>query len=93
MLTALPEFLRTDDPPVRDTADPNRCCGTCRFWSRWLPNTGDCLLYALQRQDALMAAENTDAWRREWPSKSARTSSDLEVCDGWAPREGRGLSR
>lgn len=85
--TGLSEFLRTDDPPVRDADDPNRCCGTCRYWSRWLPSTGDCLYYALLRRQAIIDG------RPAVPPKAARTSSDLEVCDGWEAREGRGLSQ
>ncbi|MGN6270907.1 MAG: hypothetical protein ACTHM0_13565 [Sphingomonas sp.] len=92
-MTAPLEFLRTDDPVVGETDDPNRSCSTCSYWSRWLPHTGDCMLYALQRREALLKAGDMDAYRRAWPSKSARTSSDLEVCDGWNEREGRGLSR
>lgn len=77
------EILRTDNPPVRAADDSARSCGACRFWSGWLPHTGDCMRYALQRRDALLAADDSRAWRAEWPEMSARATSDHETCDGW----------
>jgi hypothetical protein len=89
MTTHLPEFLRTDDPLVRDAGVGDRNCAACSFWSRWLPETGDCLLYALRRRKAIAGG----ATSAETPPKAARVTSAGETCDGFAQREGRGLSR
>jgi len=92
-MTGRAEFLRTDDPPVGDAESSDKECASCRYWSRWLPETGDCLLYAMLRQEALLAAEDMEDFRRDWPSKCTRATSAHETCDKWTAREGAGLSR
>lgn len=77
------EVLRTDDPAVSEALDAVRSCATCRFWSRWLPRTGDCMRYALQRRDAMIAAADMAEFHAAWPSKAARATSDNETCAGW----------
>jgi hypothetical protein len=80
------QFLRTDDPAVRENGDASRSCASCGNWSQWLGETGDCLLYAYRRREALLAtrgSEETAAWRAAWPRKGARTTSASESCDGW----------
>ncbi|QIG80070.1 hypothetical protein [Stakelama tenebrarum] len=87
------EFLRSDEPAVRGAIGDEGRCADCAYWSRWLPHTGDCMMYAMLRREALFAADDLDRYYREWPSKSARVTSDHECCDRWLQREGQGLSR
>lgn len=80
------EFLRTDEPPVRNAAEGEVSCAGCSYWSRWLERTGDCMLYALRRRRAFVGARNLNAVSDAWPAKSARVTSDDETCWGWEAR-------
>lgn len=84
-MTAPPEFFRTDEPAVHLQGTAHFSCATCMFWSRWLPETGDCLFYATRRRDAIIGG----ATSAEVPPKSARATSAGEVCAGWAERPDR----
>lgn len=86
-VSGLAEFLRTDDPAIREAGVDDRNCAACRFWSRWLRETGECLLHALKRRQAIIDG------RAAAPPKAARVSSAGETCDGFEEREGMGLSR
>lgn len=73
------EFLRTDEPVVLQADSSASPCSTCAYWFRWLPNTGDCLFYAMQRHAAL----ELGATSVEVPPKSARITDSDETCTGW----------
>lgn len=77
------EFLRTDDPPVLSAPHAARTCAACRFWSRWLPNTGDCMRWAYLRREELAASARYDDVREP---KAARMTSIDETCAGWEAR-------
>lgn len=72
------EHLRADAPTVTPAADEARSCLSCRAWSPWLTETGDCLFHALQRRAAIAAGAAGIPL-----SKAARMTSADETCDGW----------
>ncbi len=60
-----------------------RYCKGCRFWSQWLPTTGDCMAYASKRQDAWLASDDMEAFAREWPPRPAADTQAHDTCDQW----------
>ena len=77
--------FREDGPKPRQPA-LDRACQTCRHWSPWMPRTGDCLRYAKARQDALLAADDLVAWRRDWPRLAAIDTGADDTCEHWEGR-------
>jgi hypothetical protein len=64
-----------------------RTCSTCGYWSQWLPNVGDCMAYAEQRREALLASDDRAGFVAQWPPKPARETAPEETCSDWkAPR-------
>jgi hypothetical protein len=62
---------------------PPQHCETCTFWSQWLSTTGDCMHYALARRDALIVAEDMEAYRRDWPQRPALDTQASDTCADW----------
>lgn len=56
-----------------------RVCKTCGFWSQWQPSTGDCLLHAYERRNAII--NNSEAN----PARAADATPDDHACSKWAP--------
>ena len=65
-----------------------RACAGCRFWSRWLATTGDCMAYAYKRRDALIASDDPEAFARDWPQRPARDTQADDTCEQWEAERG-----
>lgn len=58
-----------------------QACATCRFWSPWLLDIGDCMEYAHKRREAMIVAEDPSQIP---PLKAARMTEASDCCDQWA---------
>lgn len=56
-----------------------RICKTCGFWSQWLPSSGDCLLHAYQRRNAILNDSEAP------PARPADMTAVDDTCAKWAP--------
>jgi len=53
-------------------------CETCRFWSKWMPRSGDCMEYAYKRRDAVLRGDKDVP-----PPRSAEMTDQDDRCDKW----------
>lgn len=63
-------------------------CSTCKFWSKYLPALGECMVYAYKRRLALQAAdtEDLDEVALAWPARPARDTEATDTCDDWTKK-------
>ena len=66
---------------------PDKTCASCRFWSQWIGECGDCMAYAYARIDAMIATRDREAFARDWPQQPAIMTAGDEGCDHWEAKE------